>query len=224
MSFGSSAGDAVAVAQLCFTVLKTLNAIEVSSKSFNKVIDKVHGLRSSLSLLSDILKPDEANHVLSQEQFQEPLRQALSKIRRDLLTLEDLWQRHTRARTPTSKILVIRFAERELEELVDEISDDQASLQTLLTAASLARNEEILLSLRTLTKPSDVSFAEEDIRIHHWFAGTDQMEIHYRLTDKLEESTADSILAESGYREWVNSQNSFFWLCGKGMPSLQSSS
>ena len=207
MSFGFSVSDTVATSQLCFTVLKALNAV-YSSETRDRLMVELRGLQSSLSILPESLKPDEVNHVLSQERFQEPLRNALSKIRRDLLALENLLSRR--------RFLLLHrvLAEQKLELHVETISGDRQILHSLLDAASLARDREILSSLRTWTIKSDKSSVEETINIQNWLAGTHQVEKHLRLTEKHGESLGDWILTESKYREWLDSPGSFFWLSG----------
>ncbi|KAL8793849.1 MAG: hypothetical protein Q9195_003575 [Heterodermia aff. obscurata] len=201
MSFGFSVSDAVVTSQICFDVLKTLKTLNATAAGWREFVHELHDLQSSLSILTESLKPNEANHMFSQEQFQEPLRNALSKIRRDLLTLQDYVLEST-AKSSSSRTSRLRFRfllPATIQQLFDEISRDRRTLQTLLSAVSLAQSQEILSSLEVLTVKS--SLAAEDIRIQDWLAGTDQLERHLRLTAKHGKSTGDWILAERKYQE-----------------------
>ena len=218
MSFGFSVGDAVATSQHCFTLLKTLNAVDPSGSNnkLSKFSVELHRLQDSLPILAESLKPDEANRVLSQEQFQVPLRKALSQIRRDLLDLQEHLERSSHPRLKHMS----RITQSDVTASFERISHDRQILDNLLATASLARDQEIMSSLRHLTIKSAKGLAEEHVRIQNWLAGTDQLEKHLRLTEKYGESmVGDWILTDAKYREWLHSANSFFWLSGLRMSS-----
>ena len=209
MSFGFSVGDVVAVSQLCFTVLKTLNTVSLS-RSQDEAVVELQGLQSSLFTLSETLKPDGMSHVLSQEQFQEPLRNSLSQIRRDIQNLQDFLESlKSRPTAIHSPLMHTNFPL-----LVKRISHNRHQLMGLISIATHANNQEILSTLRNLTIKSDKSFAEEDIRLQQWLARWDQVKQHRSLSEKHGEPTGDSILADAKYQQWLDSSNSFLWLSG----------
>lgn len=213
MSLASSVGDAVVTSQLCFEVLKALNAVALS-KSHDKAVVELHRLRSSLSVLEEILKPNDASHVHSREQVQELFRNELSQVRRDLRVCLDLLGKFPNARLRLSTVQISFAMEKDLAPQFRRIADDRLLLDSLLTVVHRGHNQESLSSPRTLKIPSDKSFTEEDMRIQNWLAGTDQLEKHFRLTERHGESTGDWILAGSKYLEWLDSSNSFVWLSG----------
>ena len=216
MSSASIVGDAVVTSQLCFDVLKALNAVTLT-KSHDKAVVELHRLRDQLEFLTVNLEPDGTSHVLRQERFLEDLRDALSRIGRNLRAIQDLLKQSGIRRT---SFYIMRI-ELRLASQLRELAENRSRLDQFLLRVSLARQvrAQDIQSLGTLTIKSDKSSAEEHFRIRNWLTGMDQLVEHLYLTERYGESAGDWIQAEPKYREWLDSSNSFLWLSGHRMSS-----
>ncbi len=212
MSFGFSVGDFVATSQLCFSIYND------SKFSNSRATSKIKNLSKSLSLLGYILTSNESNNLLTQEEFQKPLRDGLTRIRRDLQAFEKTSQSWTD--NPPSLSRARRRSKqndlaKKIEAQIDQLSEDTDKLRDLLEKAAFSKantsNQELLLSIRSLAIADS---AEEDSKVSQWLAGSSQEDVHTALVSMIGEQAGAWTPNVSGYEQWKHSQNSLLLLWG----------
>ena len=215
MSFGFSVSDTIATAQLCHLALEqTFSTIGDSSKTSLRAVQALRQLITSLDALTDGLTSKESNTVLVNEDFQIPLRDGFSQIRRDVEAFLMALPKQTHGPKSYRLWALKQTMNREFEACIDRISEDNAKLQILLSMATLAidntYNQNILLSIETLAATS----LEEDSEISQWLVGSENEKFHIALVSKREGLTGSWILEDPGYQKWSHSRNSLLWLWG----------
>lgn len=204
MSFGFSVGDIIATTQLCRLVVEeTFSAKQDSSSSSPRAIEALNRIQSSLDKLTDDLTSSKLSKVLTQESFQQPLRDGLSQIRRDVQEFSEISRKQKSVRN-FPKI-------QEVEACIDRLSENEAKLQYLLYQVISTNSQEVLLSIETFSLANS---SEEDSKIRQWLFRSEQEEHHALLVSSREEQTGLWILENPRYQIWKDSQNSLLWLWG----------
>ena len=174
MSFRFSVGDIIATAQLCRSVIaETLSGKLDSSNSSPRAIQVLKRLRWSLDRLADGLTSSESSKVLAQESFQQPLRDGLSQIRRDVEAFSEASRKQTRVRFSQGSTNGRARRKEQVEACIDQLSEEKAKLQNLLYKATLfndtSHSKEVLLSIETLSQTLSLANGSgEDSKIRQW--------------------------------------------------------
>ena len=208
-------GDLLATAQLCREVRGQVFSAATRNDSVVRpgTTESLKRLTESLDELTDGLTSSQSNKVLAREEYQIPLRDGLTQIRRDVESVAQLITRHYSRQTSKKTLIWYHVSirvRREIGEAIDRLSVDSAKLQRLLQLVYYADIQEISSSIEALRIP--ISFGA-DKEIRQWLVGSENENLHTALVSTPDEQTVSWILEDPAYQEWRNSPNS---LLGSG--------